>query len=114
MNLQVSIRKYSGVTILDLQGKATIGCEDELLSSRLRKLIDDGRRNVLLNIAGLRQVDSSSLSTIVRAFVSLGEKSGCLKLLGPRGSVKLVLETMHLLEVIPSYEEEAQAVASFG
>ena len=113
MGLQVSIRKSADVTILDLQGRATIGRENDLLSSHLRKLIADGTLNVLLNLAGLTQVDSSSLGTIVRAFVSLGRKSGGLKLLRPRGSVKLVLETLHLLEVIPSYEDEAQALASF-
>jgi anti-sigma B factor antagonist len=113
MSLQLSIRKSAEVTILDLQGRATIGRGNDLLSSQLRKLIADGTANVLLNLAGLTQVDSSSLSTIVRAFVSLGRKSGRLKLLRPRGSVKLVLETLHLLEVIPSYEDEAQAVASF-
>ena len=113
MSLQLSIRKSADVTILDLQGRATIGRGNDLLSSQLRKLIADGTPNVLLNLAGLTQVDSSSLSTIVRAFVSLGRKSGDLKLLRPRGSVKLVLETLHLLEVIPSYEDEAQALASF-
>jgi anti-sigma B factor antagonist len=113
MNLQVSIRESADVAILDIQGRATIGSGDELLSSQLRKLITDGMPNVLLNVEGLTQLDSSSLSTIVRTFVSLGEKSGGLNLLRPRGSEKLVLETMHLPEVIPSYEDEAQAVASF-
>jgi len=113
MNLQISIREYADITILDLQGKATIGYGEDLLSSHLRRLIADGRVNVLLNIASLTQVDSSSLSTIVRAFVSLGGESGGLKLLRPRGSVRLVLETLHLLDVIPSYEDENRAIASF-
>jgi anti-sigma B factor antagonist len=113
MSLQVLIRESADVTILDLQGRATIGRGNDLLSGHLRKLIADGTPKVLLNLAGLTQVDSSSLSTIVRTFVSLGRKSGGLKLLKPRGSVKLVLETLHLLEIIPSFEDEARAVASF-
>jgi anti-sigma B factor antagonist len=113
MSLQVLIRESADVTILDLQGRATIGRGNDLLSGHLRKLIADGTPKVLLNLTGLTQVDSSSLSTIVRTFVSLGRKSGGLKLLKPRGSVKLVLETLHLLEIIPSFEDEARAVASF-
>ena len=114
MGLQVSIRRFAGVIILDLQGRVTIGRANDLLSGHLRKLISDGERKVLLNIAGLEQVDSSGLSTIVRAFVSLRHEGGSLKLLRPRSSVKLVLETLHLLDVIPNYGEEAQAVASFS
>jgi anti-anti-sigma factor len=114
MGLQVSIRRVGGVTIVDFQGSATLGRDSDLLSGCLRKLIDDGERNVLLNLAGLTQVDSSSLNTIVRAYVSLRKEGGSLKLLSPRGSVKLVLETLHLLGVIPNYEDEEQGVASFS
>ncbi len=90
-----------------------MGPDNDLLSSQLRKLIGDGERKVLLNLAGLTQVDSSSLGTIVRAFVSLRHKGGNLKLLRPRGNVRFVLETIRLLDVVPSIEDEAQAIASF-
>ena len=91
-----------------------MGRGNDLLNGHLRKLIGEGERKVLLNLAGLEQVDSTGLSTIVRAFVSLGHEGGSLKLLRPRSSVKLALETLHLLGVIPSYEDETQAVASFS
>jgi anti-sigma B factor antagonist len=113
MSLQLSVRKSADVTILDLQGKATIGRGNDVLSSQLRKLIADDTSKVLLNLTGLTQLDSSSLSTIVRAFVSLAHKNGALKLLKPSGNVKLVLNTLHLLDVIPSFEDELQALASF-
>jgi len=37
-----------------------------------------------------------------------------VKLLCPRGRVLEVLRVLHLLEVIPSFEDETQALASFG
>jgi anti-anti-sigma factor len=114
LGLQISIRKSADVTILDLQGRATIGRNNDSLNSLLRKLIDEGAQKVLVNLAGLAQVDSSSLSTMVRAFVSLKRQGGSLKFLKPHGNVKLVLETLHLLDAIPHYDDEAQAVASFS
>ena len=53
------------------------------------------------------------ISTIVRAFVSLQHRGASLKLLRPRGNVRLVLETLHLLDAIPNAEDEAEAIASF-
>ena len=99
---------------MKLQGRATFGRDSASLSDCLRKLIDGGERNVLLNLAGLTQLDSSSLSILSQAYVRLRREGGSLKLLSPRGSVKLVLETLRLLGVIPSYEDEEQAVVSFG
>ncbi len=113
MGLQLSLRRDAGVVIVDLQGRATIGRDTDLLSSNLRQLIGDGVRKVLLNLEGVTQVDSSSLSTIVRAFVSLQREGGSLKLLRPRRNVKLVLETLHLQDAIPIIEDEAQAIATF-
>lgn len=114
VGLQVEIRQSADVSILDLQGRATIGRANDLLSSYLKKVIDDGARKVLLNLAGVTQVDSSSISTIVRTFVSLGQQGGSLKLLNPRGKVRMALETLRLLGAIPSFDDETQAVASFS
>jgi anti-anti-sigma factor len=113
MGLQIAIRHAGDVTILDLQGRATIGPTNDSLSANLRKLIDAGESKILLNLAGATQIDSSSISTIVRAFVSLRGRGASLKLLSPRGNVKLVLEMLRLLNVIPNFDDEATALISF-
>ena len=114
MGLQISIRESADVTILDLRGRSTIdGGESELLNRHLRKLVANGARKVLLNLVGLRQVDSSGVGTIVATYVSLKRQGGELKLLCPRGRVLEVLTLFHLLDNIPSFEDEAEALNSF-
>ena len=68
---------------------------------------------MLLNIENLTQVDSSCLGVLTRAYVLLRRKGGSIKLLRPRDRVKMVLNVFHLLETIPNFEDEAQALASF-
>ena len=114
MGLQIAIRQSGNITILDLQGKATIGRPNDDLSAQLRKLIESGTRNVILNLEHLIQLDSSSLSTIVRALTSLRTRNGSLCLLRPHGNVLLVLETLHLQEVIACFDDEPSALASFS
>jgi len=112
--LQISVRQYSDVTILDLSGKSTIDAsESELLSKRLRALTDYGKRKVLLNLANLTKMDSTGISAIVESYLCLKRQEGALKLLGPRGRVLEVLTLFRLLETIPSFEDETQALASF-
>jgi anti-anti-sigma factor len=113
MGLRISMRESGDVTILDVEGRATIGPDNDLLNGLLRRVVDEGGGKVLLNLAGATQVDSSSLCTIVRTFVTLQRGGGSLKLLRPRGRVRMVLELMGLLRVIPSFEEEGEALASF-
>ena len=113
VGLQISIRESGDVTILDLRGRATIGADSELLSSHLQELVAHGVRKLLLNLADLTQVDSSGISTIVGTYVSLRRQGGDLKLLRPCGRVLVVLRAIYLLDVIPSFEDETQALTSF-
>ncbi len=62
----------------------------------------------------LSQIDSSGVSIIVEMYVSLKRIGGELKLLSPRGRVLDVLTVYRLLDVIPSFEDETNALTSFG
>ena len=113
MGLQISIRESGDVTIVDLRGRSTIDGESELLSDRLRKLIANGVRRVLLNLSDLTQVDSSGVGVIIDSYVFLRDQGGDLKLLCPRGRVREVLRVLRLLEIIPYFENETKALISF-
>ena len=114
MGLQISLRKSGDVTIVDLRGKATVNDgESEQLRSRLEKLVGTGVRKLLLNLTDLIQIDSSGVSIIAETYVSLKRQGGRLRLLGPRGRVLQALTVLHLLDIVESFEDEAQALASF-
>jgi len=113
MGLQISIREAGDVTILDLRGKAIIGVDSDLLIGHLNKLLASGVLKLLLNLADVTQLDSSGISAIVGTSASLRRQGGSLKLLCPRGRVRAVLRVVRLLETIPTFEDETQALASF-
>ena len=114
MALQISIRESGDVTILDLHGRATINDgESEFLGSQLQELIARGARKFLLNLTDLSQIDSSGLSIIATTCSSLREQGGELRFLRPRRSVLEAFKVLHLPKVIPTFEDEHQALASF-
>jgi len=49
----------------------------------------------------------------VEIYVSIKRRGGELKLLSPRGRVLSVLTMFRLLEFIPSFEDEMEALESF-
>jgi anti-anti-sigma factor len=111
--LQISTRESGDVTILDLRGRATIGVDSDLLIGHLDKLVATGVLKLLLNLADVTQLDSSGISAIVGTSVSLRRQGGSLKLLCPCGRVRALLRVVHLPEIIPTFEDETQALASF-
>lgn len=113
MGLQITSRKSGNVTILDLQGRLTIGASNDALINELRNLAESKPCDVLVNLAGVAQVDSSGISTLVRHFVSLERQGGGLRLLNPSARVREVLELTRLIQSIPTYTDERTAVKSF-
>ncbi|HEX2711285.1 MAG TPA: STAS domain-containing protein [Candidatus Acidoferrales bacterium] len=113
MGLQLTIRQLDDVTILDLEGRATIGKENDELVAALQRLTKGGTRKLLVNVTQLSQIDSSGISTLVRTFVALGKSGGSLKLVGPAGRVRQALAVARLLGPIPAFDDEAAALASF-
>lgn len=79
----------------------------------MRDLKAGGKRKVLLNLINLSQIDSSGVSIIVEAYVSLKRSGGELKLLSPRGRVLDALTVFRLINLIPRFEDETEAVESF-
>lgn len=114
MALLISIRDCGDVSVVDLFGRSTVDTgESDLLSKDLRKLLDVGKRKLLLNLMNLSQIDSSGVSIIVEVFVSLKRAGGVLKLLAPRGRVLKVLRVFRLLDIVPVFEDESDALKSF-
>lgn len=113
VGLQIEIRQSESVTLLDLHGRATIGAGNDVLVNKLREALERGASRVLVNLEGVTQIDSSGISTLVRNYVTLGKKGGALKLLKPTGRVRDVLDVTRLLSCIPTFDDEAKALASF-
>ena len=114
LHLRIANRLSRGVTIVDLEGRIVIGRDNDLLREHLETLQKDGVRHLLLNLSQVTQLDSSGISTIVRAFVRLQREAGALKLLHPAGHVREVLDLTRLAGTIPTMDDEAQAIASFS
>ena len=114
MSLQISDRESADIAILDLHGRWTIDdSKNELLNRHLEELVSNGARNFLLNLADVTQIDSSGVSVIVKTYRSLRGQGRDLRLLCRRGHVLEVLRELHLLQLIPSFEDEKLAVDSF-
>jgi anti-sigma B factor antagonist len=113
MGLQISERKSGDVTILDVCGRIVIGANSDSFKAELRRLAASPPCYVLVNLAGVTQVDSTGISALVQSFVTLKRDGGSLKILNATGYVREVLEVTGLATCLPVYTDEAIALASF-
>jgi len=111
--LTISERQAGDVTVLDLGGKITIGEGSVSLRSAIRRLIDEGKKKILLNLANVGYVDSSGIGELVSSYTTIGREGGQLKLLNLTQKIQDLLAITKLLTVFDVYDEEATALNSF-
>ena len=112
--LDLKERQAGDVTILDLTGEVRIGEGSIALRDSIRQLADRGKQKVLLNLAGVKYMDSSGVGELIANYTTLRRQGGQLKLLNLTDRIQNLLVITKLLTVFDSYEDEAEALKSFG
>ncbi|OFW11615.1 MAG: anti-anti-sigma factor [Acidobacteria bacterium RIFCSPLOWO2_02_FULL_67_36] len=112
--MQIDERIVNDVTILDLKGKMTLGEGDELLKDKINSLIQQGRKQLVLNLAAVPYIDSAGLGEIVRTYTTVSRQGGKLKLLHLTKRITDLLAITKLLTVFETYESEPDALKSFS
>ena len=111
--LNINERQAGDVTVLDMSGNITIGEGSVALRSAIRKLIEEGKKKILLNLSQVSYVDSSGIGEFVASFTAIGREGGQLKLLNLTQKIQDLLAITKLLTVFDTYDDESSALNSF-
>jgi anti-sigma B factor antagonist len=114
MSMKLTTRDVSGVSIVDLSGKITLGEGGVTLREEVRKLLSEGKKKIVLNLAEVNYIDSSGLGELVSAFTAVKNAGGELKLLNLTSKVRDLLVITKLVTVFDVKDDEASAVSSFA
>lgn len=121
MALSCGIRQRNDVTILDLSGLLSLGEPYALgpecglvLGEKVRELVDKGQKKILLNLAGVRFVDSSGVGQLTGAFTTARNRGADLKLLKPTAQVRNLLKITKLDTLLDVRDDEDNAMEAFA
>lgn len=111
--LNIAERQSGDVTILDMDGKITIGEGSVALRTAIRRLLEENKKKILLNLAKVGYIDSSGIGELVSSYTAINKDGGELKLLNLTQKLQDLLTITKLLTVFDVYESEADALGSY-
>ena len=112
--MKVDVRHVDDVIIVDLEGRLVMGVGDELLRDVMNEIVAEGWTKIVLNLRQVSIMDSSGIGEVVSSWKLAQRFGGGVKLLRPAPSVKRTLKLTPLLPLLEVFEDEDEAVASFG
>ena len=113
MSLKINVRESGNVLVLDLNGRITIGEEAATLRDTIKEHLDNGQKNILLNLAEVSYIDSTGLGQFVGSFATVTSRGGQLKLLNLQKKLQELMQITKLITVFETYTNETTAVRSF-
>jgi anti-sigma B factor antagonist len=113
--MQLDERMVGDVAVVTVTGEMTLKQNrGTLLHDKVRSLAQQGHRKVLVDLAAVSFVDSAGLGELVQASSTVRNHGGALKLASPTSRLREMLVLTRLTSVLGVYDDEAQAIASFG
>lgn len=113
--MQLEERIVGTVAVVKVSGEITVNQGgDVLLKDKVQSLIQQGYKNLLVDLSGVSRVDSTGLGQLVQAYATTKNRGGSLRLLNVTKRLHDLLVVTKLVTVFDTYDSEAAAVASFG
>ena len=113
MALDIQQREREGITVLELNGRITVGPEASTLREKCAQLAAEGKKNIVLELAKVDFIDSTGLGALVMCATTLRKTGGNVKLVNlNRRNVELLVMTK-LATVFEIFGDEQDAISSY-
>lgn len=112
--MKITDRENNGIVILELKGNIMGGDDEAVFYDKLRELIDQNKKKVVLDLAKVEWINSRGLGILISGLTTMRNSGGQLKIARVVEKVKSLLTMTRLITVFDSYETVDEAVKSFA
>ena len=114
MTMHVEIRQNEGIVIVDLNGKLTAGLGDQILRETIDELLAENWQKILINLSQINFIDSAGVGELVAGLRTAQRFGAALKVVNTSERVQSALYMAKLLPIFEMYQDEEEAIGSFG
>ena len=107
------LEKYNAV-IIDLIGNVMGGDDTKEFNELLHKLIDEGKKNIIVDLSEVKFMNSSGLGMLISGLTTMKRENGSIKLASVTEKIESLLIITKLITIFEIYDSVDEAVKSFG
>ncbi|MDP6418949.1 MAG: STAS domain-containing protein [Candidatus Krumholzibacteria bacterium] len=112
--MNIKVREVASVTVLDISGNVMGGPDADTFHETVKDLLGQGRRKILVNLGKVQWINSTGLGILIAGYTSTRDAGGEFKLLNISDRIESIFMVTKLAGIFDSFEEEGEALASFG
>ena len=113
MSMQMANREVDGVYVVTLEGRIVLGEESHSFRERMKRVLAEGKKKIVLNMANIKYIDSSGLGALVAVHYNAKTQGASMCVCNLGEKFYEVLLITKLLTVFDVYDTEVAAINSF-
>src|SRR5450631_2574050 len=110
MALKITSREVDGVVVMALDGRIVLGEETVGLRDKVKSLLGEDKKKIVLDLKNVTMIDSSGLGALVTAQTRAKAGGATLRLCNLGSRTNELLQLTRLLTVFEVSDSEAAAV----
>lgn len=111
--MKIKTTEKYGALVIELKGNVMGGPETQDFHNLLKDSLEDGKKNIVVNLASVKFMNSSGLGMLISGFTSVKNAGGALKLANATEKINSLLVITKLITIFDHYESVDEAVNSF-
>jgi len=103
---------HGNAAVLKVSGKLMGGKETKEISEKVRSLLSDDIKNIIIDLGKVNWMNSTGLGTLIESRRLIAEKDGVLKLSAVTKKIKSLLIITQIISLFETYETAEKALES--
>jgi len=112
--MKIKEKMEKDIAILTITGNMMGGPETSALHEKIKSLMADGIKKVIIDLAKVKWMNSSGLGVLMSSWGSLRKEGGNMKLANISEKINSLLMITQLMQFFETYQSVDRAVASFS
>lgn len=111
--MDIKINEQYNAVVLNLDGKLMGGPFGEEMNKALHKMLDEGKKRVIVDLSKVGFVNSSGLGILISGLTTMRNGGGDLKLAGITSKIEGLLSITKLNQIFEQHDSVEAALKSF-
>jgi anti-sigma B factor antagonist len=112
--MKIKVTERYEAVILELKGNVMGGDDTKDFNELMHKLIDEGKKNIIVDLADVKFMNSSGLGMLIGGLTTMKKAGGHLKLSRVTDKIESLLIITKLITIFEFYESLDEAIKSFA
>jgi len=111
--MRIKTSEKYGAVVITIKGNVMGGPEAQEFHDLLGNFLDTGKSNIVIDLGGVKFMNSTGLGMLISGYTSVKNKGGALKLANATDKINSLLVITKLITIFENFESVDLAVESF-